>query len=149
MEEKFMEMALKEAKKAELINEVPIGCVLVKDGKVVAKAHNKKNTTKNSLNHAEILALLKYQKKIKDWHFDDITLYTTLEPCPMCAGAIINFRVKKVVFGAYDKKAGCCGTVVNLLTQKEFNHHPLLIGGVMENQCGQILTNFFKEKRKK
>ena len=149
MEEKFMKLALKEAEKAKNIDEVPIGAILVKDGKVVAKAHNKKNTTKNSLYHAEILALLKYQKKIKDWHFDGVTLYTTLEPCPMCCGAIINFRVEKVVFGAYDKKAGCCGTVINLLEQKEFNHHPQLISGVMEKECGEILTNFFKGKRNK
>ena len=147
MDEKFMSLALKEAQKAKSIDEVPIGAVLVKDGKVVAKAHNKKNITKNALNHAEILALLKYQKKIKDWHFNDLTLYTTLEPCPMCAGAIINFRVKKVVFGAYDKKGGACGTVVNLLSQKEFNHHPELLGGIMEKECGEILTKFFKDKR--
>lgn len=149
MEEKFMKLALKEAQKAQNIDEVPIGAILVKDGKVVARAHNKKNTTKNALYHAEILALLKYQKKIKDWHFDGVTLYTTLEPCPMCSGAIINFRVEKVVFGAYDKKAGCCGTVTNLLTQKEFNHHPQLVGGVMEKECGEILSNFFKGKRNK
>ena len=144
----FMSKALLEAEKAKKIDEVPIGAVLVKDDKIVARAYNKKNTTRNSINHAEIIVLLKYQKKINDWHFNDVTLYTTLEPCPMCAGAIINFRVGKVVFGACDKKAGSVGSVINLLTQKEFNHHPEIVGGVMQEECGEILTNFFKDKRK-
>ena len=143
----YMDMAIKEGKKAKEIDEVPIGAVIVCDGKIVARAYNKKNTSKNALKHAEILAIQKLQKKIKDWHFYNATLYTTLEPCPMCAGAIINFRVGRVVFGAYDKKAGSCGSVINLLTQKEFNHHPDFTGGVKEQECSEMLTKFFKEKR--
>lgn len=146
-DEKFMKIALLQAEKAKQNDEVPIGAILVKDGKIVSRAYNKKNKTRNSLNHAEIIALQKYQKKINDWHFYDVTLYTTLEPCPMCAGAIINFRVGKVVFGASDKKAGACGSVVNLMTQKEFNHHPEIVKNVLEKECGEILTNFFKNKR--
>lgn len=145
----YMSIAIKEAKKALKRDEVPIGAVLVKDGDIVAKGFNQKNESKNSFKHAEMIVLKKYQKKIKDWHFYDLTLYTTLEPCPMCAGAIINFRVGKVVFGAYDKKAGSCGTVIDLLDKKEFNHRPNHYGGICEKECSEILTNYFKEKRKK
>lgn len=147
MKEKFMKLALKEAVKARENDEVPIGCVICHNGKVIAKAHNKKNNSKNALYHAEILALQKAQKKLNDWHFNELELYSTLEPCPMCAGAIINFRVGKVFFGAYDKKAGACGTVINLTATKELNHHPIVEGGIMEKECSEILTNFFKTKR--
>ena len=145
----FMSKALLEAEKGRKIDEVPIGAVLVKDGKIVARGYNKKNCTRNALNHAEIIVLQKYQRKTKDWHFYDTTLYTTLEPCPMCAGAIINFRVGRVVFGAYDQKAGSVASVINLFEQKEYNHHPQVLGGVMNCECGQVLTNFFKSKRNK
>ena len=147
MDTKFMKLALKEAEKARQKDEVPIGCVIVQNGKVIAKSHNTKNTKANALYHAEIIALMKAQKKTKDWHFNDMELYSTLEPCPMCAGAIINFRVGKVYFGASDKKAGSVGSVVNLFEEKSFNHHPEYQGGIMEKECSEILTNFFKEKR--
>ena len=143
--EQFMNLALDEAFKARKIDEVPVGAIVVKNGKVIAKAHNKKNKQKNALHHAEILALNKAQKKLKDWHLYDCTLFVTLEPCPMCGGAIINARVGKVVFGAYDKKAGCFGSVFDF--SKAFNHTPQIFGGIKEKECGEILSNYFKQKR--
>ena len=147
MYEKFMELALKEAEKAKLIDEVPVGAVIVKDQKVIAKAHNTKNKTKNALCHAEMIAIEKAQKKLGDWHLYDCTLFVTLEPCPMCAGAIINTRIGTVVFGAFDPKAGCFGSVFNFC--KKFNHTPKIVTNIKEVECSNILTNYFKEKRRK
>ena len=144
----FMGLAIKEAKRACAQDEVPIGCVLVKDGTVVSKGHNQKVKRNSAIHHAEMICLNKAQKKLKDWHLLDCTLYVTLEPCPMCAGACINTRVEKIVFGAYDPKAGCCGTLYNLPQDARFNHRPKVVGGVLEKECGQLLTNFFKTKRK-
>ena len=144
----FMELALSEAKKAYELDEVPIGCVVVKDGKVLSRGHNQKVQKNSALHHAEIIALNKAQKKLDDWHLYDCTLYVTLEPCPMCAGACINTRVGRIVFGASDPKAGCCGTLYNLPEDKRFNYRPKVWGGVLEDECGSILTKFFKEKRK-
>ena len=148
---KFMAEALKEANKAEGENEVPIGAVIVKDGKVIARGRNSKNKTSNSINHAEILALNRAMKKLNDWHLTDCDLFVTLEPCPMCAGACINARLGRIIFGAYDPKAGCCGSLYNLGTDKRFNHNPEVIGGVCEDECGKLLTSFFinirEEKR--
>lgn len=145
---KFMKMALKEAEKARVEHEVPIGAVIVQDGKVIARAHNTKNKNGNALLHAEMIVLNKAAKKVGGWRLLDCDLYVTLEPCPMCAGACINARVRSVIFGAYDEKAGCCGTLYNLPVDTRFNHRPTVVGGVMEKECGQILTEFFKSLRK-
>ncbi|MBR1925473.1 MAG: nucleoside deaminase [Clostridia bacterium] len=144
--ERFMQEALKEAEKAKNIDEVPVGCVIVKDGKIIAKSHNQKNKKNNSLYHAEIIALNKAMKKLNDWHLLNCQLFVTLEPCPMCAGAIINSRVGTVVFGASDPKAGCFESVFDFC--HKFNHTPNLIKGILEKPCGEILTNYFKTKRK-
>ena len=145
---KFMKEALKEAKKAEAVSEVPIGAVIVCEGKVIARAHNTKNQHRNALKHAEMLVIDKAIKKRGDWRLTDCDLYVTLEPCPMCAGACINARLRSVVFGAYDEKAGCCGTLYNLPVDTRFNHRPEVIGGVMEAECAGILSDFFKNLRK-
>ena len=144
----FMRLALKQAKVALKKDEVPIGCVLVKDGQVIARGHNQKVTLNSALHHAEIVCLQRAQKKLNDWHLMDCTLYVTLEPCPMCAGACINARVGRVVFGAHDPKAGCCGTLYNLPQDARFNHRPEVCGGVLDLECGQLLTDFFRNKRK-
>jgi len=149
-DEKFMQLALKEAEKARVKGEVPIGAIIVQNGRVLAKAHNLRQTQFDATAHAEILALKKASKKLKTWHLVDCELYVTLEPCPMCSGAIINSRLKRVVFGAYDKKAGCCGTLYNLPLDDRFNHRPSeIVGGVLEQQCADLLSNFFKEIREK
>ena len=145
---KFMKEALKEAKKAEAVSEVPIGAVIVCEGKVIARAHNTKNQHRNALKHAEMLVIDKAIKKRGDWRLTDCDLYVTLEPCPMCAGACINARLRSVIFGAYDEKAGCCGTLYNLPVDTRFNHRPEVIGGVMEAECAEILSDFFKNLRK-
>lgn len=144
----FMKVALTEAEKAKQEDEVPVGAVVVCNGKIVSKAHNTKNQKNNALFHAETLALLKAQKKLKTWHLEDCTLFTTLEPCPMCAGAIINTRINEVVFGACDPKAGCVASVYKFFEDNKFNHKPKTTCGVLEKECGQILTDYFKQKRK-
>lgn len=146
-EEKFMKLALKEAKKAELIDEVPIGCVIVKDDKVIARGYNTREKDHLVTSHCEINALRKAQKKIKDWQLTDCELFVTLEPCPMCAGAIYQSRIKKVYFGAYDLKQGAVCSSFNLYDIKTLNHHPLVQGGILEKECQQIIKNFFKNKR--
>lgn len=145
--EKFMNFAILEAEKAKEIDEVPVGAIVVKDGKVIAKARNTKNQSKNALHHAEMIAIEKAQKKLNDWHLYDCTLFVTLEPCPMCAGAIVNARIGTVVFGAFDPKAGCFGSVFDF--RKKFNHTPNLITGIKEKECASLLTNYFKLKRRK
>ena len=146
----FMYLALKEAEKAYKKGEVPIGAIIVKDDKVIAKAYNLRQTTKNAVAHAEVLAIKKACKKLKTWHLVGCTLYVTLEPCPMCSGAIINSRIDRVVFGAFDNKAGCCGTLYNLPLDARFNHRPRqVVGGVLDKECGQMLTQFFKLIRNK
>ena len=145
---KYMNLALKQAEKAKNKKEVPVGAVIVLDDKVVAVGYNRREKTQNALLHAEVVAIDKACKKLKSWRLEGCELYVTLEPCSMCAGAIINSRIKKVYFGAYDPKGGACGSVVNLLQNKAFNHNPEVIGGIMEDECGSILTNFFKQKRK-
>lgn len=144
-----MQIALKEAEKAYKKDEVPVGAVVVRGGEVIARAHNAKNRKKDALLHAEMEVLHKAQKKLNDWHLNDCDLYVTLEPCPMCAGACINARVRAIYFGAYDKKAGCCGSLYNLPEDKRFNHRPEVHGGVCEAECGAILSRFFESKRNK
>ena len=146
--EKFMKEALKEAKKAYNKLEVPVGAVIVKDDKIIARAHNLKETKIDTTNHAEILAIKKASKKIGAWRLCDCEMYVTLEPCSMCAGAMINARIKKVYIGARDEKTGACGSVLNLLEDYEFNHKVEIEYNVLENECSTLLTQFFKELRK-
>ncbi|MGG1328912.1 tRNA adenosine(34) deaminase TadA [Bacillus tropicus] len=145
----FMQLAIEEAKKAEAIQEVPIGAVIVLNGEVISVAHNLRETEQRSIAHAELLAIDEACKKLGTWRLEDATLYVTLEPCPMCAGGIVLSRVKRVVYGASDPKGGCAGTLMNLLTDERFNHQCEVVAGVLEGECGTLLTNFFRELRKK
>ncbi len=148
-DEKFMKQALLQAKKAKEIGEVPIGCVIVQDGKVIGRGYNRRNTDKSTLSHAEITAIRKASKKLNDWRLEECTLYVTLEPCQMCAGAIVQARVKEVVIGAMNPKAGCAGSILNLFTMKQFNHQVQTTYGVCEEECSQILKQFFAGLRKR
>ena len=148
MQEKFMKEALKEAQKAYNKLEIPVGAVIVKDGKVIARAHNQKETKFDTTKHAEILAIQKASKKLKSWRLLDCEMYVTLEPCTMCAGAIINSRIKKVYIGTMDKKTGAVGSVLNLFQDYTFNHKVEYEAGIMQKECEQILKQFFKELRK-
>ena len=143
----FMKKAIKQAKKAAGINEVPIGCVIVKDREVVAKGYNRRNTDHSTLSHAEITAIRRASKRLKDWRLEDCTLYVTLEPCQMCAGAIVQARIKRVVVGSMNPKAGCAGSVLNILQMKEFNHQVELVTGVLDEECSELLKDFFKKLR--
>ncbi len=147
--EYFMKEAIKQAKKAGAIGDVPIGCVIVKDGKIIARGYNKRNLKKNTLCHAEINAIKKACDKIGDWRLEECTLYVTLEPCPMCAGAIVQARVPKVVMGCRNPKAGCAGSIVNILNMEGFNHKVEVLEGIMGEECSIMLKNFFKELRLK
>ena len=147
MEEKFMKIALKEAQKAYDKLEVPVGAVIVKDGKVIAKAHNLKETKFDTTKHAEILAIQKASKKLGSWRLLDCEMYVTLEPCSMCAGAMINSRIKKLYIGALDEKTGACGSVLNLLEDYQFNHKIEIEKGVLKEKCEIILKQFFKMLR--
>ena len=145
---KYMKTALKEANKAYRDNDVPIGCIIVnKEGKVIAKAHNRRNRDSSTLSHAEILAIGQACKKVKDWRLEGCTMYVTLEPCQMCAGAIVQARMDKVVIGCMNKKAGCCGSVINLLQMPQFNHQVEIERGVLEEECSSIISDFFRELR--
>ena len=148
MEERFMKEALKEAKKAYDKLEVPVGAVIVKDGKIIARAHNLKETKYDTTKHAEILAIQKASKKLNSWRLIDCEMYVTLEPCSMCAGALINSRIKKVYIGASDQKTGAVGSVYNLLEDYTFNHKVKYEKGVLQDECESILKEFFKELRK-
>ena len=143
----FMKKAIKQAKKAAGINEVPIGCVIVKDGEVVAKGYNRRNTDHSTLSHAEITAIRRASKKLKDWRLEDCTLYVTLEPCQMCAGAIVQARIKRVVVGSMNPKAGCAGSILNILEMPQFNHQVKVTRGILETDCSQMLKTFFEELR--
>ena len=138
--------ALLEAKKAAEENEVPVGAVIVKDGEIIARGRNMREKKQNPLSHAEIEAINEASKKLNSWHLDDCELYVTLEPCPMCTGAIINSRIKTVIFGAYDLKAGCMDSVINLCDYP-FNHKVEIYGGICEEECAKILTEFFEKLR--
>lgn len=148
-DEKFMRLAIEEAKKAEKKGEVPIGAVIVMDGEVVSTGHNERETTQKTLRHAELIAIEKANEKLNSWRLEDCTMYVTLEPCPMCAGALVQARMKRVVYGAKDPKAGCVGTLINLVTEERFNHQLKWTGSVLEEECGMMLTNFFKKLREK
>lgn len=145
--EKFMQEALKEAQKAYEKLEVPVGCVIVKDGKIIARAYNIKETKFDTTKHAEIIAIQKASKKLKSWRLIDCEMYVTLEPCSMCAGAIINSRIKKLYFGAKDEKTGAVGSVLNLLKDYKFNHNVEIESGLLEDECSYILKQFFRDLR--
>lgn len=147
-DEKFMREAIRQAKKAEALLEVPIGCVIVYEGKVIARGYNRRNTDRNTLSHAEMNAIKKASRKLGDWRLEGCTLYVTLEPCQMCAGAIIQARVDKVVIGSMNPKAGCAGSVLNLLEMDGFNHKAEVVRGVLEEECSAMLRTFFKNLRK-
>ena len=146
-EEKFMKEAIRPAKKAYALREVPIGCVIVYEGKIIARGYNRRNTDKNTTSHAEINAIRKASKKLGDWRLEGCTLYVTLEPCQMCAGAIVQARIDKVVIGSMNPKAGCAGSVLNLLEMDGFNHKVEVERGVLEEECSTMLSGFFKELR--
>lgn len=146
-DEKYMKMALVQAKKAYAREETPIGCVIVHEDKVIARGYNKRNGKKNTLAHAEILAIHKASRILGDWRLEDCTMYVTLEPCPMCAGAIVQARISRVVVGSMNPKAGCAGSVMNLLQTPGFNHQVELETGVLGEECSRIMTKFFRELR--
>ena len=148
MELKFMRLAIKEAVKAKEKDEVPIGAVLVLDGKVVARGHNLMEKTQLATAHAEINVINKACKKLKSWRLDGAELYVTIEPCPMCAGAIANARIKKVYFGAFERKSGCAYSKFPILSESGLNHTVEFEGGILENECAEIIKNYFKAKRK-
>lgn len=145
--EKFMKEALKEAKKAYSKLEVPVGAVIVKDGKIIARAHNVKETKKDTTQHAEIIAIQKASKKLESWRLIDCDMYVTLEPCSMCAGAMINSRIRKVYIGTKDKKTGAAGSVLNLFDDFVFNHKVEVESGILQDECEDILKKFFKDLR--
>lgn len=148
-DERYMKEAIRQAKKAYALDEVPIGCVIVYQDKIIARGYNRRNTDKNTLAHAEISAIKKASKKLGDWRLEDCTLYVTLEPCQMCAGAIVQARVTRTVIGSMNPKAGCGGSILNLLEMQEFNHQVEVTRGVLEEECSSMLTAFFKELRAK
>lgn len=148
-DEKFMRAAIREAKKAYALGEVPIGCVLVADGKIIARGYNRRTTDHNTLSHAETNAIRKASKKTGDWRLEQCTLYVTLEPCQMCAGAIVQARIPKVVIGAMNPKAGCAGSLLNLLQFPAFNHQVEIETDVLQEECSALLTDFFAELRNK
>ena len=147
-DEKFMKEAIKQAKKAEAIGDVPIGCVIVHDGKEIARGYNKRNKDKTVLAHAELLAMKKACKKLGDWRLEDCTMYITLEPCQMCAGAIVQARIPRVVIGCRNPKAGCAGSILNLLNVPAFNHQVELTEGILQEECSTLLKEFFRKLRK-
>lgn len=146
---RYMKEALKQAKKAAELGEVPIGCVIVKDGKIIARGYNRRNTDHSTLSHAEVAAIRKASRKLQDWRLEECTLYVTLEPCQMCAGAIVQARMKRVVMGCMNPKAGCGGSVLNILQMKEFNHQVDVKQGVLEEECSAVLSDFFEKMRNK
>jgi len=144
-----MSLALKEAKKALLIDEVPVGAIIVKDDKIIARAHNTRESKKDVFGHAETNAIRKANRKLNAWRLDGCTIYVTVEPCIMCGGALIQSRIEKIVYGAKDLKGGAFESSINILEAKNINHHPQIISGVMEDECSRIISDYFKTKRKK
>ena len=147
--EKYMKEALKQAKKAYALGEVPIGCVIVHQGRIIGRGYNRRNTDKSTLAHAEITAVKRASKYIGDWRLEDCTLYVTLEPCQMCAGAIIQARIPQVVMGCMNPKAGCGGSILNILEMPQFNHQAAVTRGVLEEECSALLKLFFTQLRER
>ena len=148
-DEKYMRAAIREAKKAYALGEVPIGCVIVFEGKIIGRGYNRRIADKNVLSHAEINAIKKACKKMGDWRLEGCTMYITLEPCQMCAGAIVQARIPKVVIGAMNPKAGCAGSILNILQREEFNHQAEIESGVLREECSHMMSDFFRQLRKK
>ncbi|HJB29833.1 MAG TPA: tRNA adenosine(34) deaminase TadA [Candidatus Blautia faecavium] len=148
-QERFMKEAIRQAKKAQALEEVPIGCVIVCQGKIIARGYNRRNTDKNTLSHAELNAIRKASKKLGDWRLEGCTMYVTLEPCQMCAGALVQSRIDEVVIGSMNPKAGCAGSVLNLLEMDGFNHKVVVTKGVLQEECSRMLSDFFRELREK
>ncbi len=148
-EERYMGQAIRQAKKALLSEDVPIGCVIVYENRIIARGYNKRNKNKTTLAHAELDAIAKASKVLGDWRLEECTMYVTLEPCQMCAGAIVQARIPKVVIGCMNPKAGCAGSILNLLQMQEFNHQVEVVRGVREAECSEMLSAFFKELRQK
>ncbi len=149
IDEKYMRAAIKQAQKAAQAGDVPIGCVIVKDNAIIARGYNKRNAKKTTLAHAELLAIEKASKRLGDWRLEECTMYITLEPCQMCAGAIVQARIPRVVVGAMNKKAGCAGSVLNLFQVEAFNHQVVFEHGVLEEECSAMLSDFFRMLRAK
>ncbi len=147
IDEKYMKEAIRQAKKAYAIKEVPIGCVIVFEDKIIGRGYNRRTTDKNTLAHAELIAIRKASKKLGDWRLEGCTMYVTLEPCQMCSGAIVQSRMSRVVVGCMNPKAGCAGSILNLLQMEEFNHQVDLETGVLAEDCSQMMKTFFKELR--
>ena len=147
IQEKFMREAIRQAKKAEALMEVPIGCVIVRGDQIIARGYNRRNTDKNTLSHAELNAIRKASKKLGDWRLEGCTMYVTLEPCQMCAGALVQSRIDEVVIGSRNPKAGCAGSVINLLNMEQFNHQVKITEGVLEEECSRMLSDFFRRLR--
>ena len=148
-EEKYMKEPIRQAKKAGKLDEVPIGCVIVRDGKIIARGYNRRNTDKNTLSHAELNAIRKASRKLGDWRLEGCTMYVTLEPCQMCSGALVQSRIDEVVIGCMNAKAGCAGSVMNLLQVEGFNHQVKITRGVLEEECSTMLSEFFRKLREK
>lgn len=148
-EEKYMKEAVKQAKKAYAIGEVPIGCVIVYEDKIIGRGYNRRITDKNTLSHAELNAIKKASKKLNDWRLDSCEMFVTLEPCQMCSGAIVQSRIKKVYIGSMNPKAGCAGSILNLLQVPQFNHQVEIETGILAETCSQMLKQFFRELREK
>lgn len=148
-DECFMKEAIRQAKKARNLMEVPIGCVIVHDGKIIARGYNRRNTEKNTLSHAELIAIKKASKVLGDWRLEGCTMYVTLEPCQMCAGALVQSRLDEVVIACMNPKAGCAGSILNILEVEGFNHHVKIRRGILEEECSEMLSSFFKELREK
>ena len=148
-DEAYMKEAIRQAKKAWKLQEIPIGCVIVKDGKILARGYNRRNTDKNTLAHAELLAIRRASRAVGDWRLEECTMYITLEPCQMCAGAIVQARIPRVVIGSRNPKAGCAGSILNLLQVPAFNHQVELTERILEEECSALLKNFFKELRER
>lgn len=148
-EEKYMKEAIRQARKAWKLQEVPIGCVIVKEEKIIARGYNRRNTDKNTLAHAELQAIRKASRAVGDWRLEECTMYITLEPCQMCAGAIVQARIPRVVIGSRNPKAGCAGSILNLLDVPQFNHQVELTEGVLEAECSAMMTDFFRELRER
>lgn len=147
MDKAYMELAIEEALKGSINGEVPVGAVIVKDGSIIASAHNEKELTSKATRHAEIVAIERASEALGGWRLEEADMYVTLEPCAMCAGAIINARIRRLYFGAYDPKAGCCGTLYNLPQDGRFNHVTEVTGGIMAEECGRIISDFFRVRR--
>ena len=148
-DEKFMKAAITQARKAYAIDEVPIGCVIVQNDKIIARGYNRRNIDKNTLAHAELSAIRKASKKTGDWRLEDCTMYVTLEPCQMCAGAIVQSRMKRVVIGSLTAGSGCAASILSLLQMQQFNHRVDITRGVREEECSQMLSQFFRELRER